>query len=324
MQFKRPKRAPVLLALAVLALVCGARFWNPSFPERLENITYDFRVRAAQNVVTPAATNLAFVAMEDSSIATDNSGKVNGLELGYHSGLYWQRQVYARLVGELVAQGAQSIAFDVLFGELRNDHPHVQMADGSVVESDEFFAWQTRQAGNVLLAGTPEVLPPDLFTTNALALGDISTEKDSDGILRRVRAFREVRHWHPILREFSLLPEISGDLERATIQPGKIFIPQSGTTNLIEVAVDAENNFQVADFGGKLPTGMSPQAKAFTVQRIWHMGIVLAAQQLKLDLAKAKADLPHGRITLTGAGGITRVIPVDHAGFFYVDWQLTP
>ncbi len=324
MQIKRPKRAPVLLALVVLALVCGVRLWNPGFPERLENITYDFRVRAAQNSSAPAATNLAFVAMEDSSIAAVNSGKMNGLELGYHSGLYWQRQVYARLVGELVAQGVQSIAFDVLFGELRHDHPHVQMADGSMVESDEFFAWQTRQAGNVLLAETPEVVPPDLFTTNALALGDISTEKDSDGILRRVRAFRDVRRWHPIIREFSLLPEISGDLERAILQPGKIFIPQSGTTNLIEVAVDVENNFQIADFGGQLPPGMSPRAKAFTGQRIWHLGIVLAAQALKLDLARAETDLAHGKITLHGVGGITRVIPVDAAGFFYVDWRITP
>ena len=95
MQFKRPKRTPLFLALAVLALVGGVRCWNPSFPERLENITYDFRVRAAQNNSTFAATNLAFVAMEDSSIAAVNDGKVNGLKLGYHSGLYWQRTFMA-------------------------------------------------------------------------------------------------------------------------------------------------------------------------------------------------------------------------------------
>jgi class 3 adenylate cyclase/CHASE2 domain-containing sensor protein len=323
-QFKRPKRAPIFLALTVLALICGFRVGNPSFPERLENITYDLRVRTAQNISAPTATNLAFVAIEDSSITAVNDGKVNGLGLGYHSGLYWQRQVYARLVGELMAQGARCVAFDVLFGELRIDHPHVQMADGNVVESDEYFAWQTHQAGNVLLAGTPEVLPPDLFITNALAIGDISTEKDPDGILRRVRAFRDVRRWHPIIKEFSMLPEIRGDLERAIIHPGKILIPQIGTTNLIEIDVDSENYFQVADFGGQPLPGMSPKAKAFTSQRIWHMGIVIAAQQLRLDLARAETDLPHGRITLTGAGGIRRVIPVDHDGFFYVDWRLAP
>ncbi len=327
MQFQRPKRAPAILALTVLALVCGLRVWNPDLIDRAERMAYDLRVRHAQKFSAPTATNLAFVAMEDSSIAAVNSGKVSGLKpgLGYHSGLYWQRQVYGRLVGELAAQGAAVAAFDILFGELRTDHPHVQMADGSVVESDEFFAFQTRQAGNVLLAATPEVTPPDLFATNVMALGDVTSEKDSDGILRRVRAFHDQRRWHQILRNFVALPEIGGDLEHATVLPQKILIPQTGTTNLIEVAVDAENNFQVADFlGDKLPPGMSPRAKAFTVQRIWHLGVVLAAQQLKLDLAKAEIDLSRGKIILPGANGFTRVIPVDGEGFFYVDWRLTP
>ena len=36
---------------------------------------------------------------------------------------------------ELSEQGAKAVAFDVLFGELRPDHPPVQMADGSLVEN---------------------------------------------------------------------------------------------------------------------------------------------------------------------------------------------
>ena len=39
------------------------------------------------------------------------------------------------------------------------------------------------------------------------------------------------------------------------------------------------------------------------------MGIVLAAQELKLDLAHADVDLADGRITLHGADGLVRVIP---------------
>ena len=98
-------------------------------------------------------------------------------------GLKWPRQVYGRLVEELSAQGAKAVAFDVLFGELRPDHPLVQMADGSLIESDDFFALQCRLASNVILAATPDLMPPELFATNALALGDITTEKDSDGVL---------------------------------------------------------------------------------------------------------------------------------------------
>ena len=245
MKFKPFKRAPVILAVSVLVFVCGVRLLRLDFFERLERMTYDLRARSALHFPAPAATNLAFVSMEESSIAAVKNGK-----LGYHFGLYWPRQVYGRLVEELSAQGAKTVAFDVLFGELRTDHPLVTMANGNFIESDDFFALQMRHAGNVLLAVVPDVVPPDLFLTNALAPGDISTEKDSDGVLRRVRAFDD--------------------------------------------------------------------------QGVWDMGIVLAALELNLDLAHPDLDLAQGRITLHGANGIERVIPVDRDGYFYIDWRLKP
>jgi len=244
-KFKPFKRAPVILAVSVLVFVCGVRLLRLDFFERLERMTYDLRARAALHFPAPAATNLAFISIEESSITAVRSGK-----LGYRFGLYWPRQVYGRLVEELSAQGAKTVAFDVLFGELRHDHPPVQMADGSLMESDDFFALQMHRAGNVLLAVETDLVPPDLFLTNALAPGDISTEKDSDGVLRRVRAFDN--------------------------------------------------------------------------QGVWDMGIVLAALELNLDLAHPDLDLAHGRITLHGANGIERVIPVDRDGYFYIDWRLKP
>jgi len=242
-KFKPFKRAPFILAILVLALVCGVRLLRIDFLEQLEDKTYDLRARTALHFPAPAATNLAFVSIEDSSIAAVKSGR-----LGYQYGLYWPRQVYGRLVEELSAQNAKAIAFDVLFGELRHDHPLVQMQGGSLMESDDFFALQMRRAGNVLLPVVPDLVPPDLFLTNALAPGDISTEKDSDGVLRR--------------------------------------------------------------------------AKAFDSAGVWDMGIVLAALQLNLDLAHPDLDLAHGRITLHGPPGVVRMIPVDHDGYFYIDWQL--
>ena len=318
MKFKPFKRAPVILAIFVLALVCGARLLHLDFFERLERITYDLRARTALHFPAPAATNLAFVSMEDSSIAAVKNGA-----LGYKFGLYWPRQIYGRLVEELSAQGAKTIAFDVLFGELRNDHPPVQMGDGSLIESDDFFALQMRHASNVVIAITPELRPPDLFATNALALGGISTDKDSDGTLRRVEAFHIYRRWHPLFKNAAA--EFGIDLDQAQFAPEKIILPQTGTTNLITVPVDAENNFELADFvGDKLPPGVTPKARAFTDERVWHMGIVLAAQELKLDLARAEIDLAHDRIILRGASGIERVIPVNAQGYFYIDWRLTP
>ena len=243
MKLKPFKRAPVILTVSVLVFVCGVRFLQLDFFERLERMTCDLRARAALRFPAPAATNLAFISIEESSITAVRSGI-----LGYRYGLYWPRQVYGRLVEELSAQGARTVAFDVLFGELRHDHPPVQMADGSLMESDDFFAMQMHRAGNVLLAVEPDLVPPDLFLTNALAPGDISTERDSDGVLRRARAFDN--------------------------------------------------------------------------QGIWDMGIVLAALELNLDLAHPDLDLAHGRITLRGAKGVERVIPVDRDGYFYIDWRL--
>ena len=161
MQLKRFKRAPVILAGVVLALVCALRAWNPDVLERAECMTYDLRVRHAQQFPAPVATNLAFVAMEDSSIADVNKGrvdmaiqgKIKEVKLGYHSGLYWQRHIYGRLVEELSgAGGTRRSPLMCCSGNCGPDHPQVQMADGSLVESDNFFALQMRQASNVIIA----------------------------------------------------------------------------------------------------------------------------------------------------------------------------
>jgi len=305
--------------VAILLCVCVVRLLQPDFLERYEAVTYDLRARTALHFPAPVATNLAFVAIQDSSITAVQSGR-----LGYRYGLKWPRQVYGRLVEELSAQGAKAVAFDVQFGELRPDHPSVQMADHRLIDSDVFFALQCRLATNVILAATPDLMPPDLFATNALALGDITTEKDSDGVLRRARAFRIYRHWHPLFRELEADPAYGVDLRKARIEANQIILPQVNG-GIIKVPIDAGTNFELADFvGDKLPPGTPAKARAFTDERVWHMGIVLAAQELGIDLAHADVDLADGRITLQGSNGLVRVIPVDADGYFYVDWRLRP
>ena len=244
MKLQPLKQTPALIAAVVILLVSIAAVSRMDFFERLEYMTYDWRARAALHFPSHVSTNLGFALVVDETIDAVKSG-----ELGYRFGLYWPRHVYGRLINELSTQGADVIAFDVLFGERREDHAPL-MIDGNLVESDEYFTNALRSAGNIILAATVNLTPPDFFATNAAAVGHVSTEKDSDGILRR--------------------------------------------------------------------------AKAFTQERVWHLGIVLAARHLKLDLEHANVDLAHGRITLRGAGGIERVIPVDADGFFYVDWALRP
>ncbi|MGC9942360.1 MAG: adenylate/guanylate cyclase domain-containing protein [Verrucomicrobiota bacterium] len=313
MQFKRPKRAPLILALTVLAFVCGIRLLNPEFLDQQERITYDWRVRAAHRFPAAVAPNLAFVSMEDSSISEIRHGL-----LGLPYGLYWPRHIYGRIVEELAAQGARTVAFDVLFGELRPDHAPVLMADGSLIESDDFFAMQMQLAGNVILPYTPEITPPDLFTTNCLTLGDISTEKDSDGVLRRVKSFN--MKWHPAFksaaRQFGIM------LDKAQIEPDRIVLPQPSGKE-VTVKLDTNGDFDLTEFvGDKIPKRFKRYDKPF--QRVWDMGIVIAAQELKLDLEHAEINLPHGQIRFHGANGIERTLPVDARGYFYIDWQITP
>lgn len=187
-KLKRVKLVPCLVAFVVILLVGVASCLKSDFFERLERMTFDMRAREALHFSPTVATNLGFVYIDEESIRRVWNGS-----LGYRFGLYWPRQVYGRVVQELADQHAKTVAFDVIFGELRPDQPPVQMADGSLPESDEFFALQMKRASNVVIAITQEVTPPPLFLTNAAGAGDISTDKDTfDGILRRAKAFRTV------------------------------------------------------------------------------------------------------------------------------------
>ncbi len=323
MKFKRLKPAPVVLAVAVLALVCGLRLAGLDFFERLERMTYDLRARTALYFPKPVATNLAFVAISEDSIKAVKNGFIGSdksQKIGLQFGLYWPREVYGRLVEELSEEGAEAVGMDVLFSELRPDQQMlVQMADGSFVVSDDYFALQMYHADDVILAGTVDAPLPALFATNALAVGDVTTEKDSDGVLRRVKAFRIYRRWNPAFKQVEADPGFGVDLTRAKIEPGRIILPRSNGEE-ITVPIDAATNFDLAAFDAKAPG----QAKAFTDERVWQMGMVLAARELKLDLQHAEIDLPGGKIVLRGPAGIERTIPVDHDGYFYIDWRLEP
>jgi len=310
------KLVPGLIALAVIILVCLLRLLRLEFFERLECISYDIRARQALRFSPRVATNLGFVYINEDSLRAVWNGS-----LGFRFGLYWPRQVYGRVVDELSHQGAKATAFDVVFGELRPDHPPVLLGGGgtNLPESDEFFARQMRQASNVIIALTKEVTPPALFLTNAMAVGDITTEKDPDGILRRVQVFRFYTNWHSAFEQVEANPEYGVDLTNVVIQPTQIILRRHGAED-IKIPLDQNGDFDIADFGG----GQSRKAKPFTVRRAWHMGAIMAACELNLDLDKADIDLPKGRITLRSPSGVERIIPVDRNGFFYVDWCLPP
>ncbi len=300
----------------MLAGWCGATLLNLSLFERLESVSYDLRVRAASGESVSSVTNFGFVYVDDATISAVKQGLLG--RPGY--GLHWPRHVYGRLVEELAAEGAETIAFDVLFGELRPDL-HGLIRNGRVVDSDDFFADQLRATGKVVLACEAGMIPPDLFYTNAALVADITTDKDPDGILRRVRAFRDYRLWHPAFRAVQARPDYGVDLSKARIELRAVVLPRSQGDE-IRVPLDEQGRFALADFyGEELPDGAPERALACCTVRVWHMGIVLAARQLGLDLDSASVDLPHRRIRLGGLG-CERVIPVDREGRFWIDWSI--
>ena len=335
----------MLIAAGVVASVCLVQLAGFDFPNRLERMSYDWRARQALRHPPATVTNLGFVSIGDESIAA-----LNNSSLGFRYGLDRPRHVYGRVLRELSAQGAQAVAFDVLFAGRRFDHSPVPVSatqwpdlpdfysrlhpgltpetyddNGQtliMLESDEYFAWQLARSGVGVIATDRGLLPHSLFADRALALGDISAEADPDGVLRRARAFHDYRRWHPALKQVEAAKEYGVDLNQVRLEPGKIILLRSGLPD-IALPVDADNNFNLSDFSTNLPSGQPPMAKAFKVERVWHFGIVLAARALGINLAAAEVDLRQGRITLRATNGFERILPVDREGYFYVNWEIT-
>lgn len=330
----------------MIILACALSAAKIELFARLEHMTYDWRAREALRHSPTIATNLGFVAISDESIVALSNGSLN-----FRYGLYWPRHVYGRVLRELTAQGARAVAFDILFAGRRFDQGEVSVSavqwpdfpaflsrlhpneaapvyenNGehlTLMQSDDYFAWQLFRSGVGVIASERGLLPNSLFSDQAAALGDIAAEPDADGVLRRARAFHDYRHWHPAFRQVEAAKEYAVDLNNVSIEPGRIVLKRSGLPD-ISVPVDASNFFRLSDFSTNLPPGMPPTARAFTVQRVWHMGIVLAARALNLDLARAEVDLPQGRIILRGTNGVERTLPVDRDGNFYVNWEIIP
>jgi class 3 adenylate cyclase/CHASE2 domain-containing sensor protein len=317
-KLKTLKRAPIYIAAGVAGVVCLVQVLHLDFFERLEDMTYDWRVRLAVKHSPQVSTNLGFVSISDQTIELVNKGM---LERPY--GLYWPRHVYGRVASELAAQGAKAVAFDVLFPDLRPDHVALTISANGEVSPDDDFAAKIRDAGNVILAAEKSTEPPKLFRTNALSLGDITVmTNELDGVLRRTWAFRIYRKWHPAFQQVESDPDYVVDLANVRIEPDKVVLLRPAGLAPIEIPL-TNGMFDLKDFTDRIPRGMERFNKPFTDERVWDMGIVLAAQALKLDLDNADVDLKRGRIILHGAGGVTRVIPVDKDGYFYINWSLT-
>jgi len=275
----------MLITAAVVTLVCLLELGNFSVLRRLENMTYDGRVRLANRLAGPhpnLAANLGLVVITDDSVDI-----VSGGTLGYSAGLLWPRSIYARALQELSLQGAGIVGFDVDFDVLRPGDPPVVL-DGKTVASDQFFADTLKKAGNAILATEHHVVPAQLFQDGAADLGGVYAERDEDGVLRRDRPYEVYRIWNPLFVNQIAL-EWHMDLERAKIQfdsqdfePGDIMDLQSFAAKL------AAKPDPVSSFLSKRLDN------AATAAVLHYDGSVAASNQLAGLLAKALNKLVAG------------------------------
>ncbi|MBI4659212.1 MAG: adenylate/guanylate cyclase domain-containing protein [Verrucomicrobia bacterium] len=330
-----------MITLAVLAIVCFIRSL-PSlvansgesgqsrfdFAARLEWMTYDARVRWALRFPRSHATNLlGAVFIGDKDLREMNDGSY-----GYRVKFPWPRYFYGRVVNELAAQGAKAVALDILFDEI-DLGAEVKTPIGKSVLSDPYFADELRSAGNVVLATHPmgEIFPAAVFETNALAVGNVYTKVDADGILRQAKAFVEYRKWHPAIRRMARALE--WDFRRLRIETNRIVCPRTDgkSEDFISLRTDGSlkfdqegelvvNQMEASNASQATDSAASKAQKPYEEVRVWQLGIVLAARQLGLDLDQP--IIQDDRIVLRAPGGIERIIPVDKAGFFYVDWAI--
>lgn len=146
---------------------------------------------------------------------------------------------------------------------------------------------------------------------NPVLMPDQSLVESDDFFAAQMRAAGNVilaAEARPTGKAVSEDEQIGRDLQR-------VFPPPLFETNAMavgDIAADSD-----AD-------GILRRARAFIDDekhgRRWHMGILLAAKELGLDLNHAV--IQPGKIILSSATGIRRVIPVDSKGFFYINWSV--
>lgn len=299
-----------LLTFIVACLICIIHFISrkddlgKNIFTRIELLTFDWRIKKARELIPATEDRLGFVFVSDASIDAVADGS-----LGYEYGLYWPRAIYGLALRELTAEKSKAVAFDVLFANLRPDHPKIPLPEGGQVSSDEFFAQQIRANGGVILAASGGVLPADLFKTNAWTTASITGEKDYDGVLRRVRILEEFKILHPLLKYAT---KIETNKITFTLQDDRI----------VSIPVDNEGCFKLSDLGEKPMPEMPDKQKVYIKYSLWNLGIAIAAYELGLDLDHPEFA-PDG-VILKGTNGIVRKIPIDKNDSFYIDWRITP
>ena len=122
------------------------------------------------------------------------------------------------------------------------------------VDPDLLFAGELKRAGNVIIGATADVIPELLFRETADGLGDLSHERDSDGVLRRDFAFHNYRIWHPDIQGAALLGNWS--LTNALVRSNQIIF-QTPKEGRVALTLNSDGYFDPSELTSLIASNMS-------------------------------------------------------------------
>jgi len=277
--------------------------------QRLELVTYDWRARRAAEKSAEFSPQIGLVALDDRSIEALLYGDL----LGQPVGPMWPRYVYGLVLEELHQQGAEVVAFDILFGEERRDHGFVPLDGLTNFTSDEFLAQQLVASGPAILASFTNLPPAFLFRRTGALLGEAGSPKDIDGSARRVDAYVDYQLLHPMIE----LQARRQNLRVMRVTAKAIELRSIHSDESITWPINGDGSVKIP-----LLRGATRVDSALVPRRVWHMGIVLAAYRLGLDLDNALMKPELIRLTSTNGQGF-RELPVMADHRFPVNWSVT-
>ena len=272
--------------------------------QRMEWVAYDWRLSRPRASVRSA--DVVLVAADDWTFTVLSEG---GLSSGENYDYMWPRMpVYGRALRELRALGVTAVGFDVTFQDLLHEHERH--------EQDLAFSRELNRypGAPAILAIAPNQEPAGLFQARAAAVGDVAITKDADAVSRRVRAYTDFVQWHPQLGVWAAREEWILD---PAIDFKSVMLKAKGEEAGVRIPVDEQglvplrtNRFGVVI---KVPLAVT--------NRVWHLGLVLAAYQMKLDLKQSGIEGDELLLRATN-GAVLRRVPVDQHGYFPVNWTL--
>jgi len=196
--------------MGVAAAALGLGLWSGGVLDRLEFVTWAWRVRALAGP-DPSTDRINVILLDQASM--DWGRRENGWSWP------WPREVYGPIIDFCKRQGAKAIAFDVLYtepsvygvaddealgGAIARGRPFVGAAflggSGETtrwpaevqeprIEIEGLDAWLKKRERTDILAGRTTFPIPDV-ATNATMLANVSDLPDEDGVFRRVALFR--------------------------------------------------------------------------------------------------------------------------------------